>query len=110
MGRGFWTFPTALAVTCGALVLIHLLWGAVNLAQTYTLIEVGLQALLRVRTDLYAYLQSLPLRFHDSRRSSDSSFRVAYDAQAVQTYFNRGFATILGSLLTLFGTFLSCGE
>ena len=104
-GGGFWTFPTALAVTCGALVLIHLLWGAVNLAQTYTLIEVGLQALLRVRTDLYAYLQSLPLRFHDSRRSSDSSFRVAYDAQAVQTYFNRGFATILGSLLTLFGTF-----
>ena len=104
-GDGVWTFPNALALTCGALVLIHLLWGAVNLAQTYTLIEVGLQALLRVRTELYAYLQSLPLRFHDARRSSDSSFRVAYDAQAVQTYFNRGFATILGSLLTLFGTF-----
>lgn len=26
-GGGFWTFPTALAVTCGVLVLIHLLWG-----------------------------------------------------------------------------------
>lgn len=105
-GGELWTFPSALAAACGTLVLIHLLWGAVNLAQTYTLIEVGLQALLRVRTELYAYLQSLPLRFHDARRSSDSSFRVAYDAQAVQTYFNRGFATILGSLLTLVGTFL----
>ena len=100
-----WSFPSALAITCATLVGIHLLWGAVNLAQTYTLIGVGLQALVRVRTELYAYLQSLPLRFHDGRRSSDSCFRVAYDAQAVQTYFNRGFVTILGSLLTLVGTF-----
>jgi len=103
---GEWAMPSALAITCGALVGIHLLWGAVNLAETYALIEIGLRALLQVRTDLYSYLQSLPLRFHDARRSSDSSFRVAYDAQAIQTYFNRGFATILGSLLTLGGTLL----
>jgi len=103
---GTWSFPAALALTCGALIGIHLLWGAVNLAQTYALIEIGLKALLRVRTELYAYLQSLPLRFHDARRSTDSSFRVAYDAQAIQTYFNRGFATILGSVLTLVGTFV----
>ena len=82
---GTWSFPAALALTCGALIGIHLLWGAVNLAQTYALIEIGLKALLRVRTELYAYLQSLPLRFHDARRSTDSSFRVAYDAQAIQT-------------------------
>ena len=105
LGDAVWSFPNALAITCATLVGIHLLWGAVNLAQTYTLIGVGLQALLRVRTELYAYLQFLPLRFHDGRRSSDSCFRVAYDAQAVQTYFNRGFVTILGSLLTLVGTF-----
>ncbi|NDH86203.1 ABC transporter ATP-binding protein, partial [bacterium] len=83
---GVWSFSSSLALACSALVAIHLLWGAVNLAQTYALIGVGLQALLRVRTELYAYLQSLPLRFHDVRRSSDSSFRVAYDAQAIQTY------------------------
>ena len=86
---GTWSFAAALALACGALIGIHLLWGAVNLAQTYALIEIGLKALLRVRTELYAYLQSLPLRFHDARRSTDSSFRVAYDAQAIQTYFNR---------------------
>ena len=103
---GTWSFSAALALTCGVLVGIHLLWGAVNLAQTHALIAVGLKALLRVRTELYAYLQSLPLRFHDARRSTDSSFRVAYDAQAIQTYFNRGFATILGSVLTLAGTFV----
>lgn len=95
----------AAGVLAGAVVMIHLLWGLFNLANNYVLIDIGLRALLRVRTELYAYLQSLPLRFHDDRRSGDSTFRVAYDTQAIQTFFNRGFATILGSVLTLVGTF-----
>lgn len=98
-------FHEALLWTVGALVGIHLLWGAANLVNTNWLIKIGLRALLRLRTELYSYLQSLPLRFHDNRRSGDSTFRVAYDSQAIQTFFNRGFATIVGSVLTLAGTF-----
>ena len=36
-------------------------------------------------------LQSLPLKYHDARRSSDSSFRVAYDSQSIQTIYNKRF-------------------
>ena len=68
--------------------------------------KVGLQALLKLRTDLYAYLQSLSLKYHDARRSSDSSFRVAYDSQAIQTIYNKGFTNIFGSVITLVGTFI----
>ncbi|MFZ5806902.1 MAG: ABC transporter ATP-binding protein [Verrucomicrobiota bacterium] len=100
------SFVTALFITCGSLVGIHLLWGAFNLVNTYWLIDIGLRALLRLRTELYAYLQSLPLRFHDDRRSADSTFRVAYDSQAIQTFFNRGFATILSAAVTLAGAFI----
>ena len=64
-----------------------------------------MRALLRIRTDLYAYLQSLSLKFHDERRSSDSSFRVAYDSQAIQTIYNRGFANIFNSSVMLVATF-----
>ena len=39
------------------------------------------------------------------RRSSDSSFRVAYDSQAIQTIYNKGFTNIFGSVVTLIGTF-----
>ncbi|GAB4245045.1 MAG: ABC transporter transmembrane domain-containing protein [Candidatus Methylacidiphilales bacterium] len=99
------SLAAAAAVLAGAVVVVHVLWGAFNLVTNYLLIDIGLRALLRVRTELYAYLQSLPLRFHDDRRSGDSTFRVAYDTQAIQTFFNRGFATILGSVLTLIGTF-----
>lgn len=91
---------------CGALVVISLLWGVLNLAANFLFIKVGLQALLRLRTDLYSYLQSLPLKYHDARRSSDSSFRVAYDSQSIQTLYNKGFASVLGSLVTLISAFV----
>ena len=61
--------------------------------------------LLKLRTDLFAYLQSLPLKFHDARRSSDSSFRVAYDSQSIQTIYNRGFTNIFNSAVTLVSIF-----
>jgi len=84
-----------------AMVVISLLAGLINLASNYLFIRVGLRALLKLRTDLYAALQSLPLKFHDSRRSADSSFRVAYDSQSIQTIYNKGFATILSSVVML---------
>jgi ATP-binding cassette subfamily B protein len=89
-----------------ALVVIYLLAGLIGFVRNYVSIEVGLKALLQLRTQLYSYLQFLPLHFHDRRRSGDSTFRVAYDAQAIQTFFNRGFDTIFGSVITLLTTFL----
>lgn len=90
---------------CLILVIVTVLGGLITLVSNYLFIRVGLNALLRLRTDLYACLQSLPLKYHDSRRSSDSSFRVAYDSQSIQTIYNRGFATILSSFVMLIWTF-----
>ena len=90
---------------CLILVIVSVLGGLITLVSNYLFIRVGLNALLRLRTDLYACLQSLPLKYHDSRRSSDSSFRVAYDSQSIQTIYNRGFATILSSFVMLIWTF-----
>src|SRR5260370_31735498 len=86
-------------------VVIQFLWGVINWATNYILVKIGLQALLKLRTDLYACLQSLSLKYHDVRRSSDSSFRVAYDSQSIQTIYNKGFTGIFGSIVTLIGTF-----
>src|SRR5213595_3324486 len=91
---------------CLALVGIQLLWGIINWITNYLFVKVGLQALLKLRTDLYSYLQSLSLKYHDARRSSDSSFRVAYDSQSIQTIYNKGFTNIFASIVTLMGTFV----
>jgi len=95
----------AILILCLALVLLQFLWGIVNWVTNYLFVKIGLQALLKLRTDLYAYLQSLSLKYHDARRSSDSSFRVAYDSQSIQTIYNKGFTNIFASIITLIGTF-----
>src|SRR5262249_25640830 len=86
---------------CLALVLVHLLAGLLNSIAGFVFIRTGLQVLLEMRTRLYATLQALSLKFHDARASADSSFRVAYDSQSVQTLYNKGFTAILASAVTL---------
>jgi ATP-binding cassette, subfamily B, bacterial len=97
---------TWIPLLCLSLVVIQLFWGMMNWITNYLFVKIGLQALLKLRTDLYSYLQSLSLKFHDARRSSDSSFRVAYDSQSIQTIYNKGFTNIFASVITLVGTFL----
>jgi ATP-binding cassette, subfamily B, bacterial len=102
--RGDWR--TWVPLLCLALVAIQFAWGIINWITNYLFVKIGLQALLKLRTDLYAYLQSLSLKFHDARRSADSSFRVAYDSQSIQTIYNKGFTNIFASVIALIGTFL----
>ena len=97
---------TWIPLLCLSLIVIQLFWGMMNWITNYLFVKIGLQALLKLRTDLYSYLQSLSLKFHDARRSSDSSFRVAYDSQSIQTIYNKGFTNIFGSTITLIGTFV----
>lgn len=97
-----WTTPSgAIIGLSAALVLITLFSSAVTLATNILLIRIGLKGTLKLRTDLYSCLQSLPLKYHDARRSSDSSYRVAYDSQSIQTMYNKGFSTIFISVVTL---------
>jgi ATP-binding cassette subfamily B protein/subfamily B ATP-binding cassette protein MsbA len=102
---GSFTVANAVLILCGAMVGFHLLGGTLNLITSMLYIRVGLQALLRLRTELYAYLHFLPLKFHDSRRSSDSTFRVAYDSQCIQSFYSKG-TFIFSSALTITSTFV----
>jgi ATP-binding cassette subfamily B protein/subfamily B ATP-binding cassette protein MsbA len=82
---------------------VYFLSGVLNLVTNMIFVRVGLQSLLKLRTELYAYLQALPLKYHDARRSADSSFRVAYDSQAIQSIYSKG-SFIVSSVVTLAGT------
>ena len=101
---GPWSVPTIIAFVCALMVLFHILAGGIGYIVNVITIRVGLHGLMRVRTELYAYLHFLPLKFHDQRRSADSSFRVAYDSQSVQAFYSKGFF-IFQSALSLVTTF-----
>jgi len=86
---GNWSLPAIVALMSVLAVAFHLISGLLSLVTGVIFLRVGLQALLRLRTEIYAYLHSLPLKFHDQRRSADSSFRVAYDSQSIQTFYSK---------------------
>jgi len=97
------TFGGALLAAVVALMLIHVCWGILNMLSQYWLIEIGMRAMVRLRAECFEKLHALSLKFHSKHNSSDLVYRVVYDAQSVQTFFNQGFATIVGSGLTLLG-------
>ncbi len=99
-----WSVLQVVGLLAGSLVLLHLLTGWLNLFAVMVYLRIGLQGLLKLRTELYACLHSLPLKFHDARRSADSSFRVAYDSQAVQTFYSKA-TFIFQTVITLLSTF-----
>lgn len=101
---GAWSAPAILGGVCALMVVLHLLAGGIGYFVNVLTLRVGLHALLRLRTELYAGLHSLPLKFHDQRRSADSSFRVAYDSQSIQAIYSKWFF-IFQSTIALVGTF-----
>ena len=104
VARGDWR--TWVPLLCLGLIVVQFVWGIMNWITNYLFVKIGLQALLKLRTDLYSHLQRLSLKFHDARRSADSSFRVAYDSQSIQTIYNKGFTNIFASIIALIGTFI----
>jgi len=97
-----WT--QVLLLLCGLMVVFHLLASGINYIITVLTIRAGLTTLMTLRTELYAWLHTLPLKFHDAHRSGDSTFRVAYDSQAIQTIYSRSFF-IFQSSIALVSTF-----
>ena len=101
---GSWSIPAVVALVCTLMVGFQLCAGVIGYFVNLITIRVGLHGLMRLRTELYAYLHSLPLKFHDTRRSADSSFRVAYDSQSLQAFYSKGFF-IFQSVLSFGSTF-----
>lgn len=99
-----WSLPGIVALMSFLAVAFHLISGLLSLWTGVIFLRVGLQALLRLRTEIYAYLHSLPLKFHDQRRSADSSFRVAYDSQSIQAFYSKA-VFLFQSSFSLLSTF-----
>lgn len=86
-----------LAVLIG--LLSHLQGLASWLLQTYT----GEKLVLSFRTQLFGHVQRLSLSYHDMRGTTDSTYRIQYDAPAIQWILINGITPFLTSSLMLAG-------
>jgi ATP-binding cassette subfamily B protein len=92
-----------LLVAAGLFVLISLLkqlqqFGNLVLS-TYT----GEKLLLGFRSRLFAHAERLSLAYHDSRGTADSTYRIQYDATAIQSIAVTGLIPFFTALVTVAG-------
>lgn len=94
--------PTMLLGLAAALLVLTAVLGslldmAVDLLQTYT----GEKLAQDFRSRLFRHVQRLSLSYHDNTGTSDSTYRIQYDAPAIQRIVVDGLIPLFGSSVTL---------
>ncbi|HWN95387.1 MAG TPA: ABC transporter ATP-binding protein [Methylomirabilota bacterium] len=90
-----------IVIFSASLFAIHALQGLLSAAQNFTAIQIGLRGLTRVRSQVFATLQRLSLRFHQGARVGDLVYRASWDTYSFQTLFQQGVLTFLNATLSL---------
>ncbi len=93
----------SLAFAAVLLLAVYLVQHAVGfgdwLLRTYT----GEKLVLSFRSQLFAHVQRLSLSFHDRKGTSDSVYRIQYDAPALRDLLMNGILPLVNAVLTLAG-------
>lgn len=71
---------------------------------TQTMVNMAQKVLFDIRRDLFAYIQTLPLRFFDTRRHGDVMSYFTNDVDTVSDALNNSFAMVIQSFIQIVGT------
>jgi ATP-binding cassette subfamily B protein len=104
-----WTLPSAMSssstalliVAAASLVAIAALTQLQALASSLLRTFTGEKLTLDFRNRLFRHVQRLSLGYHDSQGTADSTYRIQYDAPAVQYLLIDGLLPFLSSVVTL---------
>src|ERR671935_1566356 len=95
---------TAVLVLAAALfVAVALLSQVQQLGSAVLSTYTGERLVLNFRTQLFRHVQRLSLSYHDSTGTSDSTYRIQYDAMAIQTIAIDGVIPFISAAFTLAG-------
>jgi subfamily B ATP-binding cassette protein MsbA len=92
-----------LYAACGATLLIALSTGLLTYWYTRALGIVGQRFVFDLRCRLFAHLQRLSLRFHDTQRRGDLITRLTSDIQAIQDLISNGLIVLGSNAFLLIG-------
>ncbi|WP_273378092.1 ABC transporter ATP-binding protein [Symbiobacterium thermophilum] len=105
-----WLEPYArtdrLFILVGAMLAVYLVNWLANYAQIRLTSWVGQRALYDLRTKIFAHVQSLSMRFFDTRPAGSILVRVTNDVNSLQDLFTNGIISALQDVLTLVGIIL----
>ena len=69
--------------------------------------EIGQRTLSRLRTEIFATIQRLSLRFFDRQPAGDLISRLTNDTDVLNQLFSQGLVMVLGSLFGLIGILIA---
>jgi ATP-binding cassette subfamily B protein len=92
-----------LVFAVGFLVVIMLLKQLEQFASLVLSTYAGQKLLLSFRARLFRHVQRLSLAYHDMRGVTDSTYRIQYDAQSLQTLAIAGVIPFLTAVFTVIG-------
>lgn len=73
--------------------------------QSRVMIGISQQAIFRIRNELFAKIQKLPVRFYDTNNHGDIMSRFTNDVDAVGEMLNNTVVQIISSVINVIGTF-----
>ena len=75
-----------------------------SLGYTQTMVRAAQKVLYDIRRDLFAHLQTLPLRFFDAQRHGDVMSYFTNDVDTISDALNNSFAMVIQSFIQMAGT------
>src|SRR6266853_1331055 len=76
--------------SCAAVLCIALITGLTTYCYTRLLGAVGQRFVFELRRDLFAHMQRLSMRFHDTQKTGDLTIRLTSDIQSIQDFISNG--------------------
>ncbi|MGD0621145.1 MAG: ABC transporter ATP-binding protein [Thermacetogeniaceae bacterium] len=92
-----------LAVIALVLLLIYVTDAGVTLLYSFSMIDVAQRTVKSMRNDLFAKVQSLPIRFFDLRPHGELMSRFTNDIENINTTINQSLVQLISSVLTIAG-------
>ena len=98
-----WVYIT-MALTI--LLCIYLIGVASSYLQSKLMLSVSQNSIVRLRSDLFAKLQKLPVRYFDAHPTGDVMSRFTNDIDNIDVMLNNALTSTVSGLITLVGTFI----
>jgi ATP-binding cassette, subfamily B, bacterial len=89
--------------SCAAVILIAVITGLTAYCYTRLIGNVGQHFVFDLRRDLFAHMQRLSLRFHDTQKTGDLTTRLTSDIQSIQDFITNGVIVFCSNTLLLTG-------
>src|SRR5437879_2959520 len=87
--------------SCAAVLLIAVITGLTTYCHSRLLRNVGPRFVFDLRRDLFAHMQRLSLRFHDTQKTGDLTTRLTSDIQSIQDFIANGVIVFGSNMLLL---------